>query len=286
MNFKKIGVVGCGQMGAGIAQVTACAGLETLVSDQSRERLEKGLAGIERSLARLESKGKLTPEARNQAFARLKGTVELSDFSDCDLVIEAATEDQGIKEAIFKELDSVCGARTILASNTSSLSITQLMTLTKRPDRFLGIHFFNPVPVMGLVEVVRTLATDTAVYNEACAFVESLGKTAVRCEDRTGFLVNRLLIPYLLDAVRAYESGTGSMEDIDSAMKLGCGHPMGPFQLMDFIGLDTIKQIAEILFDEFREARMAPPPLLKRMVYAGNLGRKTGRGFYSYEEGN
>lgn len=284
MKFEKIGVVGCGQMGSGIAQVTACAGLETLVSDLSPESLEKGMSGIQRSLDRLESKGKLSPEQRSQALARLKGTVRLSDFSDCDLVIEAATEDRGIKEEIFKQLDSQCGDGTVLASNTSSLSITQLMTLTRRPDRFLGIHFFNPVPVMALVEVVRTLATDPAVYNDACAFVESLGKTAVRCEDRTGFLVNRLLIPYLLDAVRAYESGTGSMEDIDTAMKLGCGYPMGPFQLMDFIGLDTIKQIAEVLFEEFRETRMAPPPLLKRMVYSGNLGRKTGRGFYSYEE--
>jgi len=282
MTIKKLGVVGCGQMGAGIAQVCGCAGIDTIVREVSDEFLEKGLGSIRRALTKLAEKEKLTPEDAQEALGRIKGTVDLADLVDCDLVVEAVTEDFEKKQEIFGELDGVCKSDTIFASNTSSLSITRLMTTCRRPDRFLGLHFFNPVPVMKLVEVVKTFAVDSEVYEQVFEFAASLGKQPVRCEDRTGFLVNRLLIPYLLDAVRAYESGTGSMEDIDQAMKLGCGHPMGPFLLLDFIGLDTIYQIATIMYEEFSQERMSPPPLLRRMVYAGRLGRKSGRGFYDY----
>lgn len=282
MTIKKVGVVGCGQMGAGIAQVCGGAGVDTIVREVSQELLESGVSSIRKRLNRLADKGKISAEEAEAALGRIAGTVDLADLADCDLVIEAITEDFATKQGIFQELGRVCKSETIMASNTSSLSITQLMTTCDRPARFLGLHFFNPVPVMKLVEVVKTLAVDSEVYEEVISFAESLGKTPVRCEDRTGFLVNRLLIPYLLDAIRAFESGTGSMEDIDQAMKLGCGHPMGPFQLLDFIGLDTVSQIASIMYEEFKEGRMAPPPLLRRMVYAGRLGRKTGIGFYDY----
>ena len=282
MSIKKLGVVGCGQMGAGITQVAGRSGVETVVREVSPELLEKGIASIRKGLKRLTDKGKITDEEATGTLDRIKGTVSLSDLSDCDLVVEAVTEDFETKKEIFRELDEVCKESTIFSSNTSSLSITQLMTTCKRPDRFLGLHFFNPVPVMQLVEVIKTIAVSPEVYDEVFEFARSLGKTPVSCEDRTGFLVNRLLIPYLLDAIRALENGTGSMEDIDQAMKLGCGHPMGPFQLLDFIGLDTVFHIASIMFDEFREPRMAPPILLRRMVYANRLGRKTGTGFYDY----
>jgi 3-hydroxybutyryl-CoA dehydrogenase len=283
MSIKKLGVVGCGQMGAGIVQVCGLAGVDTIVREVSVEVLEKGLGSIRKALNKQVEKGKLEAEDADAAMNRIEGTVDLASLADCDLVVEAVTEDFDTKKQIFQELARVCKNETILASNTSSLSITQLMTTTDRPDRFLGLHFFNPVPVMKLVEVVKTFAVDTGVYEEVLGFAEGLGKTPVRCEDRTGFLVNRLLIPYLLDAIRAFESGTGSMEDIDQAMRLGCGHPMGPFQLLDFIGLDTVYQIASIMYDEFRERRMSPPPLLRRMVYAGRLGRKSGTGFYDYQ---
>jgi len=280
--IKKVGVIGCGQMGAGIAQVCGEGGADTIVREVSQELLESGIGSIRKALKRLADKGKISAEEADATLGRIKGTVDLADLADCDLIVEAVTEDFDTKQEIFQELGRVCKNGAIIASNTSSLSITQLMTTCTRPTRFLGLHFFNPVPVMKLVEVVKTFAVDSEVYEEVISFAESLGKSPVRCEDRTGFLVNRLLIPYLLDAVRAFESGTGSMEDIDQAMKLGCGHPMGPFQLLDFIGLDTINQIASIMYEEFREGRMAPPPLLRRMVYAGRLGRKTGIGFYEY----
>jgi len=282
MAIKKLGVVGCGQMGAGIAQVCGRSGVNTIVREVSQELLGKGIGSIQNALAKQAEKGKISPQEFEETLSRIKGTLELADLNDCDLVVEAVTEDFETKKQIFQELGRVCKSETILASNTSSLSITQLMTTCDRPNRFLGLHFFNPVPVMKLVEVVKTFAVDSEVYEEVFKFAESLGKNPVRCEDRTGFLVNRLLIPYLLDAVRAFESGTGSMEDIDQAMKLGCGHPMGPFQLLDFIGLDTVYQIASIMYDEFRESRMSPPPLLRRMVYAGRMGRKSGMGFYEY----
>jgi 3-hydroxybutyryl-CoA dehydrogenase len=283
MSIKKLGVVGCGQMGSGIVQVCSRSGIDTIVREVSPEFLERGVRSIEKALNKQVEKEKMTSDEAQATMDRIEGTVDLTDLADCDLIVEAVTEDFGTKRDIFKELGEVCKKETILASNTSSLSITQLMTTCERPDRFLGLHFFNPVPVMKLVEVVKTFAVDSEVYEEVLRFAESLGKVPVRCEDRTGFLVNRLLIPYLLDAVRAYESGTGSMEDIDQAMKLGCGHPMGPFQLLDFIGLDTVYQIASIMYDEFRERRMSPPPLLRRLVYAGRLGRKSGHGFYDYQ---
>lgn len=282
MRIQKVGVVGCGLMGSGIAQVSAGAGFETWICEADSERLAAGAAAISKNLEKQVSRGRLSAEHRQEIEGRIHQSEVLSGLSECDLIVEAVTEDFEVKQVVFQELDRHAGAGTILATNTSSLSVTQLMTVSGRPDRFVGLHFFNPVPVMKLVEVVESLATAPEVTDEVCAFAESLGKVAVRCADRTGFLVNRLLIPYLLDAVRAYEAGSGSKEDIDQAMKLGCGHPMGPFELSDFIGLDTVKHIAEILFEEFREPRMAPPPLLKRLVYAGHLGRKSGQGFYRY----
>jgi 3-hydroxybutyryl-CoA dehydrogenase len=284
MDINKVGIVGCGLMGAGIAQVVATAGYETVVSEVSQERISKGLTGIEKNLARAIEKGALAAEQRSQILGRLTGTTRLEGLKDCDLVIEAITENLEAKILVLRQLDMACKAETIFVSNTSSLSIAQLMTATRRPSRFLGLHFFNPVPVMKLVEVVRTLATDPAVYEATLEFVKSLGKTPVSARDTGGFIVNRLLIPYLIDAIRAYEEGVSSIPDIDSAMKLGCGFPMGPFTLCDFIGLDTTCSIADILFDEFREKRFAPPPLLKRLVLAGHFGKKTGRGFYDWSD--
>ncbi len=258
------------------------AGYATIVREVSDDLIAKGFGRIDESLQKLVRKESMTAEEKERARARLTGTVDLESLKGCDLVIEAVTEDFETKRAIFETLDQVCKAETVFASNTSSLSITELMVTTNRAQRFVGLHFFNPVPVMQLVEVVRTVSTDPEVFDTVVQFSRSLGKKPVLCEDRSGFIVNRLLIPYLMDAVRALEEGAGSMEDIDLAMKLGCGHPMGPFALMDFIGLDTVYHIANILFDEFRETRFAPPPLLKRMVLAGRLGLKSGQGFHSY----
>jgi 3-hydroxybutyryl-CoA dehydrogenase len=284
MAIAKVGVVGCGLMGSGIAQVCAQAGFATVVREVSAEVVERGLKGIEKNLGRLVEKAALTAAARDEARGRLKGTTALEDLKDCDLVVEAIIEQLPAKRELFAVLDGICPASTIFASNTSSLTITEIATATKRPDRFVGLHFFNPVPVMKLVEVVRTIATDAAVYEEVVAFGGKLGKTAVRAHDSTGFIVNRLLVPYLLDAVRALEEGVGSIEDIDNSMKLGCGHPMGPLTLLDFVGLDTTYYISNIMFEEFREKRFASPPLLKRMVLAGWNGRKSGRGFYDYAD--
>ena len=284
MAIAKVGVVGCGLMGAGIAQVSAAAGLSTVVREVTPELLDKGIKGIEKNLARLVEKGTLTEAAKDEIRGRLKGTTVIDDLKDCDLVIEAIIEQLPAKRELFATLDRLCPESTIFASNTSSLTITEVATATKRPQRFVGLHFFNPVPVMKLVEVVRTIATDAAVYEEMVAFGTKLGKTAVRANDSTGFIVNRLLVPYLLDAIRALEEGVGSIEDIDNSMKLGCGYPMGPLTLLDFVGLDTTYYISQIMFDEFKERRFAAPPLLKRMVLAGWNGRKAGRGFYDYSD--
>jgi 3-hydroxybutyryl-CoA dehydrogenase len=284
MAIQKVGVVGCGLMGSGIAQVCAAAGFTTVVREVAPELVEKGLKGIEKNLARLVEKGTITEAAKGEIRGRLKGTTAIEDLKECDLVIEAIIEQLPAKRELFSALDKLCPASTIFASNTSSLTITEIATSTKRPQRFVGLHFFNPVPVMKLVEVVRTIATDATVYEGVVAFGEKLGKTAVRAHDSTGFIVNRLLVPYLLDAIRALEEGVGSIEDIDNSMKLGCGHPMGPLTLLDFVGLDTTYYISQIMYDEFKERRFAAPPLLKRMVLAGWNGRKAGRGFYDYSD--
>jgi 3-hydroxybutyryl-CoA dehydrogenase len=284
MPIQKVGVVGCGLMGAGIAQVAAQSGFPTVVREVSDALVEKGLKGIEKNLDRLVEKGALPAADRDAVRGRLRGTTSLEDFRDADIVIEAIIEQLPAKRELYTALDAICPKHTVFASNTSSLSITEMAMFTKRPDRFVGLHFFNPVPLMKLVEVIRTIATDPAVYEEVFAFAQKLGKTAVRTSDRTGFIVNRLLVPYLLDAIRALEEGVASVEDIDNSMKLGCGHPMGPLTLLDFVGLDTTYYIANVMFDEFREKRFAAPPLLKRMVMAGWNGRKSGRGFYDYSD--
>ncbi len=284
MAIEKVGVVGCGLMGSGIAQVVAQAGCEVVVREVSADLVEKGLKSIEKNLQRLVEKGTLSQADRDQVRGRLHGTTSLEDLRDADLVIEAIIEQLPAKKELFGALDKLCPPQTIFASNTSSISITEMATATKRADRFLGLHFFNPVPVMKLVEVIRTIATDPGVFEEVVAFAGKLGKTPVRTSDHTGFIVNRLLVPYLLDAIRALEEGVGSIVDIDQSMKLGCGHPMGPLTLLDFVGLDTTYYIANVMFDEFKERRFAPPPLLKRMVLAGWNGRKTGRGFYDYAD--
>jgi 3-hydroxybutyryl-CoA dehydrogenase len=255
-----------------------------VVREVSPELLDKGIKVIEKNLARLVEKGSITEAVKTEIRGRLKGTTVIEDLKDCDLVVEAIIEQLPPKRELFAVLDKLCPEKTIFASNTSSLTITEIATATKRPERFVGLHFFNPVPVMKLVEVVRTIATNAAVYDEMVAFGTKLGKTAVRANDSTGFIVNRLLVPYLLDAIRALEEGVGSIEDIDNSMKLGCGYPMGPLTLLDFVGLDTTYYISQIMFDEFKERRFAAPPLLKRMVLAGWNGRKAGRGFYDYSD--
>jgi len=284
MEIKKVGVLGCGLMGAGIAQVAATAGFETVVKEISDELIAKGFGGIEKSLAKFAEKGTITAEQQTDIRGRLSGTTSFAELADCDIIIEAIIENLDEKRATYKQLDELCKPDTIFASNTSSLSITEMMTATtaERQRRFIGLHFFNPVPLMKLVEVVRTILTDDDVYEQAVEFGKTLGKVPVRASDKTGFIVNRLLVPYMLDSIRALEEGVGSIVDIDNAMKLGCGYPMGPFTLGDFVGLDTTYYIAEIMFNEFREKRFASPPLLKRMVLAGLYGRKSGRGFYDY----
>jgi 3-hydroxybutyryl-CoA dehydrogenase len=284
MAIEKVGVVGCGLMGSGIAQVAANVGCQVTVREVSPQLVEKGLQSIDKNLQRLVDKGTLPQAERDKVRGRLRGTTNLQDLKDCDIVIEAIIEQLPAKRELWGALDKICPKATIFASNTSSLSITEMATFTQRPDRFLGLHFFNPVPVMKLVEVIRTIATDPKVNEEVVAFAVRLGKTPVRTTDRTGFIVNRLLVPYLLDAVRALEEGVGSVEDIDNSMKLGCGHPMGPLALLDFVGNDTTYYIANVMFDEFKEKRFASPPLLKRMVLSGWNGRKAGRGFYDYTD--
>jgi len=285
MEIKKVGVLGCGLMGSGIAQVAATAGYEVTSLEVEQKFLDKGFAGIDKSLAKFAEKGtiKETPQAIR---ARLKGTTNMQDLADCDIVIEAVIENVAEKKKMYAALDGIVKKDAIFASNTSSISITELMTATKRPERFIGLHFFNPVPIMKLVEVVRTIATADDVFDTAYEFGKKLGKVPVRTSDRSGFIVNRILVPYLLDAIRAYEEGVGSIEDIDAGIKLGMGHPMGPFTLLDFVGLDTTYYITQVMFEEFREKRFASPPLLKRLVMAGWYGRKSGKGFYDYSDPN
>ncbi len=285
MDVKKVGVLGCGLMGSGIAQVAATAGFDVTVLEVEQKFLDQGFAAIEKSLAKFAEKGtiKETPQAIR---GRLKGTTKKEDLAGCDIVMEAIIENVEEKKKMYSSIDGIVKKDAIFASNTSSISITELLTSTKRPERFVGLHFFNPVPLMKLVEVVRTIATADEVYQTAYEFAKKLGKVPVRTSDKTGFIVNRLLVPYMLDAIRAYEEGVGSIEDIDNAMKLGCGYPMGPFTLLDFVGLDTTYYITHVMYDEFKERRFASPPLLKRLVMAGWYGRKTGKGFYDYSDPN
>lgn len=282
MTITTVGVLGCGLMGAGIAQVCAQSGLKTIVREVEDSFLNKGLGRIDRFLSDGVAKGKVTPEAREKTMGNLSGTTRFEDLKDCDLVIEAIVENVEEKRKAYVALDAIAGEAAIFCSNTSSLCITELAATTRRPDRFAGLHFFNPVPLMKLVEVIRGLATSDATYAAVFELARSLGKEPITAPDRPGFIVNRLLVPYLLDAIREYEAGLGTLEDIDAGMKLGTGYPMGPFTLLDYVGLDTTYYIANIMFEEYREPRFAPPPLLKRMVLAGRLGRKSGRGFYDY----
>ena len=282
MSIKTVGVLGCGLMGAGIAQISAAAGFKTLVREVEEPLLAKGLGRVEKFLAGGVEKGKLTADEKTRTLANLTGTTKLEDLNACDIVVEAIVENIDEKAKSYAVLDSVLGEHAIVCSNTSSLCITELASKTRRPDRFAGLHFFNPVPIMKLVEVIRGLSTSDGTYQAVFAFAQAVGKQPITAPDRPGFIVNRLLVPYLLDAIRSYEHGLGTIEDIDKGMTLGCGYPMGPFTLLDFVGLDTTYYIANIMSDEYREPAYAPPPLLKRMVLAGRLGRKSGQGFYKY----
>jgi 3-hydroxybutyryl-CoA dehydrogenase len=283
MAIKKVGVLGCGLMGSGIAQIAAQAGYEVVVREVEQKYLDKGLGGIRKSLGKFVEKGKMQQADMDACLGRLQGTTSLDDLADCDIVIEAIIENAQLKKDTYAELDRIVKKEALFASNTSSLTITELSMATARPKQFVGLHFFNPVPLMKLVEVVRTILTSDESFDAAFAFAKSLGKEAVSCRDNSGFIVNRLLVPYLLDAIRAYEEGVGSIEDIDKAMVLGCGYPMGPFTLLDFVGLDTTYFITHVMYDEYQEKRFAAPPLLRKMVLAGRLGRnKSGSGFYDY----
>jgi 3-hydroxybutyryl-CoA dehydrogenase len=283
MAIKKVGVLGCGLMGSGIAQVSATAGFDVISLEVDEKYIERGFAGIRKSLEKLAAKGKLN-EPADVIFARLKGTTRKEDLADCDIIIEAIIENLAEKRKMFAALDPIVKPSAIFASNTSSISITETMTATKRPDRFVGLHFFNPVPLMSLVEVARTIVTSPEVMETVCEFGKKLGKVPVPTNDMPGFIVNRLLVPYLMDAIRAFEEGVGSVSDIDASMKLGCGYPMGPFTLLDFVGLDTTYYISIVMFDEFKEKRFASPSLLKRMVMAGWHGKKSGKGFYDWTD--
>jgi len=282
MAIRSVGVLGCGLMGSGIAQVCAAAGYRTVVREVDDILLNKGLGRVKKFLEDGVAKGKVTTDSRDATLGNLSGTTTFDALKDCDLIIEAIVENLEQKQDTYASLEAVVADRTIFVSNTSSLCITELAAATRRPDRFGWLHFFNPVPLMKLVEVIRALTTSDETYRTLFDFAQSLGKEPITAPDRPGFIVNRLLVPYLLDAIRAYEHGLGTLEDIDKGMKLGCGYPMGPFTLLDFVGLDTTYYIANIMFEEFREPAYAPPPLLKRMVLAGYLGRKSGRGFYTY----
>ena len=282
MAIRKVGVLGCGLMGSGIAQVAAQAGYDVVVREVEQKFLDKGLGGIQKNLGKSVEKGKMQQADADACLGRLKGTTSLEDLADCDIVIEAIIENAQLKKETYAALDKIVKPEAIFASNTSSLTITELSMATARPKQFVGLHFFNPVPVMKLVEVVRTILTTDESFNTAYEFAKSLGKEAVSCRDNSGFIVNRLLVPYILDAIRALEEGVGSIEDIDKAMVLGCNHPMGPFTLLDFVGLDTTYYITHVMYEEYQEKRFAAPPLLRRMVLAGRFGRKTGAGFYDY----
>jgi 3-hydroxybutyryl-CoA dehydrogenase len=283
--IKKVGVLGCGLMGSGIAQTCAQAGYDVVVREVEQQFLDKGFKGIEKSLGRFVEKGTMSAADRDACVGRLKGTTSLDDLAGCDIVIEAIIENAELKQETYAQLDKVVKPEALFASNTSSLTITELSMATARPKQFVGLHFFNPVPMMKLVEVVRTILTSDETFDSAFAFAKSLGKEPVACRDNSGFIVNRLLVPYLLDAIRAYEEGVGSIDDIDKAMQLGCGYPMGPFTLLDFVGLDTTYYITHVMFDEYREKRFASPALLRKMVLAGRYGRKSGAGFYDYASG-
>jgi 3-hydroxybutyryl-CoA dehydrogenase len=282
MQIKTVGVLGCGLMGSGIAQVCAAAGYKTIVREVDDITLNRGLGRIRNFLDDGVAKEKVSADARDKTIGNLSGTTTFSGLGECDLIVEAIIENLEDKRQAYAALEKIVRRDTIFVSNTSSLCITELAAASSRPDRFGGLHFFNPVPLMKLVEVIRALTTSDETYQTVFAFARSLGKEPITAPDRPGFIVNRLLVPYLLDAIRAYENGLGSLDDIDKGMKLGCGYPMGPFTLLDFVGLDTTYYIANIMFEEFREPQYAPPPLLKRMVLAGRLGKKTGQGFYSY----
>jgi 3-hydroxybutyryl-CoA dehydrogenase len=282
MAIKTLGVIGCGLMGSGIAQVAAQAGFQTMVVEANQQLLDKGMAGVRKSLEALVAKARIEERIKDETLGRLRGATTLEALKDADLVIEAITENQAIKNETFAKLDAICPPHALLATNTSSCNITAMAAATRRPGQVVGLHFFNPVPLMKLVEVVQTILTDDKTVVAAYEWVQAIGKVPVKAKDSTAFIVNRLLVPYLLDAIRVYEGGLASLEDIDQAMKLGCGYPMGPFTLLDLVGLDTTMFVAEVMFEEFREARYAPPPLLKRMVMAGRLGRKSGKGFYDY----
>ena len=284
MAIKSVGVIGCGLMGSGIVQVSAQAGFSTVVVEANAELLERGLSGLRRTLDGLVARAKLDEAGKRQILDRITGATDFAAFKSCDLVVEAITENQALKNETFARLDAICPPHALLASNTSSCNVTAMAAVTKRPAQVLGLHFFNPVPLMKLVEVVQTILTGEDAVATAYEWVKAAGKVPVRAKDSTAFIVNRLLVPYLLDAIRVYEGGLASLEDIDTAMKLGCGYPMGPFTLLDLVGLDTTMFVAEVMFEEFREARYAPPPLLKRMVMAGQLGRKSGKGFYDYSQ--
>jgi 3-hydroxybutyryl-CoA dehydrogenase len=283
MQVKTVGVLGCGLMGSGIAQVCAAAGYKTVVREIDDITLNKGIGRITKFLDEGVARGKVTGDARQATLGNLSGTTTFEGLKECDLIIEAIIENLEDKRQAYTALEKIVRPETIFLSNTSSLCITELAAASSRPDRFGGLHFFNPVPLMKLVEIIRALTTSDETYLTVFAFAQSLGKEPITAPDRPGFIVNRLLVPYLLDAIRAYEHGLGTLEDIDKGMKLGCGYPMGPFTLLDFVGLDTTYYIANIMFEEFREPQYAPPPLLKRMVLAGRLGRKSGRGFYKYD---
>lgn len=280
--IKRVGVCGCGLMGSGIAQVTATAGCDVVVLEAEQSALDKGLAGIKKSLEKFVQKGSLSAAEGDAIFGRIKPTTDIKDLAQSDIVIEAVVENMAIKTALFRQLDQLLPPHAVICSNTSSLCVVEMAAATKRPKHVAGLHFFNPVPLMKLVEVVKTIVTDQETIDTLFAFAKQLGKTAILAKDTPGFIVNRLLVPYLLYAIRVYEAGLASREDIDEGMKLGCGHPMGPLTLLDFVGLDTTFFIAEIMFDEFKDPMMAPPPLLKRMVLAGQHGRKSGKGFYDY----
>jgi 3-hydroxybutyryl-CoA dehydrogenase len=282
MAIKNVGVIGCGLMGSGIVQVAAQAGCQVLFVEANNDLVKRGLDRLRQTMEGLVAKGKLDARAKDDTLGRIAGTPRLEDLKGCDLVVEAMTENQALKNETFAKLDRICAPHALLATNTSSCNVTALAAATTRPRQVLGLHFFNPVPLMKLVEVVSTILVDPAAITTATEWVRAVGKVPVQTKDSTAFIVNRLLVPYLLDAIRAYEGGLATLEDIDQAMKLGCGYPMGPFTLLDLVGLDTTMYVAEVMFEEFREARYAPPPLLKRMVMAGQLGRKTGKGFYTY----
>ena len=283
-DLRAVAVLGGGLMGSGIAHVCAAAGFDTVVREVTAATAQRAQLAAERSLARAAERGKLTPEARDAALGRLRYTTELDALAGCDVVIEAVVEDLAVKNGAWRELDAICPPHTLFASNTSSLTIAAMAAVTARPDRMLGLHFFNPVPVMRLVEVVRTVTTSDASVARAVAFARALGKEPIIAKDVSGFVVNLLLVPYLFDAITQLERGIASVEDLDTGMKLGAGHPMGPLELSDFVGLDTLQRIGEIMFAEYRERRYAPPPLLRRMVLAGMHGRKSGRGFYDYAQ--